>query len=84
MRRFGGCDPALTSPHSIQDLLAEMNRAGIQRAIEVLPSEAKRFTHPQSETRHRDGNHVHVRPTIDARLRGIDLATEPQPLWCAG
>jgi predicted TIM-barrel fold metal-dependent hydrolase len=33
MRRFGGCDPALTSPHSVQDLLAEMDRAGIQRAL---------------------------------------------------
>jgi len=33
MRRFGQCDPALTSPHSVQDLLAEMDRAGIQRAL---------------------------------------------------
>src|SRR5580658_11147909 len=33
MRRFGGCDPALTSPHSVQELLAEMDRAGIQRAL---------------------------------------------------
>jgi predicted TIM-barrel fold metal-dependent hydrolase len=33
MRSFGGCDPALTSPHSVQDLLAEMDRAGIQRAL---------------------------------------------------
>jgi predicted TIM-barrel fold metal-dependent hydrolase len=33
MRRFGGCDPALTSPHSVRDLLAEMDRAGIQRAL---------------------------------------------------
>lgn len=33
MGRFGGCDPALTTPHSVQDLLAEMDRAGIQRAL---------------------------------------------------
>ena len=33
MRRFGGCDPALTTLHSVQDLLAEMDRAGIQRAL---------------------------------------------------
>jgi predicted TIM-barrel fold metal-dependent hydrolase len=33
MRRFGGCDPALTTPHSVQDLLAAMDRAGIQRAL---------------------------------------------------
>ena len=33
MRRFGQCDPALTSPHSVQNLLAEMDRAGIQRAL---------------------------------------------------
>jgi hypothetical protein len=33
MRRFGACDPALTSPHSVQDLMGEMNRAGIQRAL---------------------------------------------------
>jgi predicted TIM-barrel fold metal-dependent hydrolase len=33
VRRFGPCDPALTTPHSVQDLLAEMDRAGIQRAL---------------------------------------------------
>jgi len=33
MRRFGPCDPALTTPHSAQDLLAAMDRAGIQRAL---------------------------------------------------
>ena len=33
MRRFGGCDPTLTAPHSVLDLLAEMDRAGIQRAL---------------------------------------------------
>jgi hypothetical protein len=33
VRRFGPCDPALTTPHSVQDLLAEMDRAGIQRAV---------------------------------------------------
>jgi predicted TIM-barrel fold metal-dependent hydrolase len=33
MRRFGPCDPALTTPHSVQDLLAAMDRAGIQRAL---------------------------------------------------
>lgn len=32
-RRFGPCDPALTTPHSVEDLLAEMDRAGIQRAV---------------------------------------------------
>lgn len=32
-RRFGPCDPTLTTRHSVQDLLAEMDRAGIQRAI---------------------------------------------------
>ena len=32
-RRFGPCDPALTTPHSVQDLLGEMDRAGIQRAV---------------------------------------------------
>lgn len=33
MRRFGPCDPALTTPHSVQNLLAAMDRAGIQRAL---------------------------------------------------
>jgi predicted TIM-barrel fold metal-dependent hydrolase len=33
MRRFGGCDPSLTTPHSVQDLLAQMDRAGIHRAL---------------------------------------------------
>ena len=33
MRRFGGCDPTLTAPHLVQDLLAEMGRVGIQRAL---------------------------------------------------
>jgi predicted TIM-barrel fold metal-dependent hydrolase len=33
MRRFGPCDPALTTPHSVQELLTEMDRAGIQRAL---------------------------------------------------
>jgi predicted TIM-barrel fold metal-dependent hydrolase len=33
MSRFGGCDPALTTPHSVQDLLDEMNRGGIQRVL---------------------------------------------------
>jgi predicted TIM-barrel fold metal-dependent hydrolase len=32
VRRFGPCNPALITPHSVQDLLAEMDRAGIQRA----------------------------------------------------
>jgi predicted TIM-barrel fold metal-dependent hydrolase len=32
-RRFGKCDSALTTPHSVEDLLAAMNRAGIQRAL---------------------------------------------------
>jgi len=32
-RRLGPCDPALTAPHSVQDLLGEMDRAGIQRAV---------------------------------------------------
>ena len=31
--RYGKCDPALTAPHSVEDLLAAMNRAGIQRAL---------------------------------------------------
>jgi predicted TIM-barrel fold metal-dependent hydrolase len=33
VRRFGPCDLALTTPHSVHDLLAEMDRAGIQRAV---------------------------------------------------
>jgi predicted TIM-barrel fold metal-dependent hydrolase len=33
MRRFGGCDPTLTAPHLVQELLAEMGRVGIQRAL---------------------------------------------------
>jgi predicted TIM-barrel fold metal-dependent hydrolase len=33
MRRFGGCDPALTTPHSVNDLLAAMDQAGIRRAL---------------------------------------------------
>jgi predicted TIM-barrel fold metal-dependent hydrolase len=33
MRRFGGCDPALTMPHSVDDLLAAMDQAGIRRAL---------------------------------------------------
>jgi predicted TIM-barrel fold metal-dependent hydrolase len=33
MRRFGGCDAALTTPHSAEDLLTAMDRAGIQRAL---------------------------------------------------
>ena len=33
MRRFGKCDPALTTPHSVEDLLAAMDRAGIQHAL---------------------------------------------------
>jgi predicted TIM-barrel fold metal-dependent hydrolase len=32
-RRFGPCDPALTTPHSVDELLAEMDRAGIQSAV---------------------------------------------------
>lgn len=32
-RRFNPCDAALTAPHSVQDLLAEMDRAGIHRAL---------------------------------------------------
>jgi predicted TIM-barrel fold metal-dependent hydrolase len=32
-RRFGPCDPALTTPRSVHDLLGEMDRAGIQRAV---------------------------------------------------
>jgi predicted TIM-barrel fold metal-dependent hydrolase len=31
--RYGGCDPTLTSPHSVNDLLAEMSRARVQRAL---------------------------------------------------
>jgi predicted TIM-barrel fold metal-dependent hydrolase len=31
--RFGKCDPALTAPHSVNDLLSEMARAGIRRAL---------------------------------------------------
>jgi predicted TIM-barrel fold metal-dependent hydrolase len=30
---FGKCDPALTTPHSPRDLLAEMERAGVRRAL---------------------------------------------------
>ena len=33
MLRFAKCDPTLTTPHSVEDLLAEMDRAGIQRAL---------------------------------------------------
>ena len=33
MRRFGGCDPALTTPHSVDDLLATMDQAGLRRAV---------------------------------------------------
>ena len=33
MRRLGKCDPALTTPHSAEDLLAAMARAGIRRAL---------------------------------------------------
>jgi predicted TIM-barrel fold metal-dependent hydrolase len=33
MRRFGGCDPALTTPHSVDDLLTAMDQAGIRRAL---------------------------------------------------
>jgi predicted TIM-barrel fold metal-dependent hydrolase len=33
MRRFGGCDPALTTPHSVNDLLSAMDQAGIRRAL---------------------------------------------------
>ena len=33
MRRFGPCDPALTTPHSVQELLAAMDRAGVRRAL---------------------------------------------------
>jgi predicted TIM-barrel fold metal-dependent hydrolase len=32
-RGFGRCDPALTTPHSPEDLLAAMDRAGIRRAV---------------------------------------------------
>lgn len=32
-RRFGPCDHALTTPHAVQDLLDEMDRAGIHRAV---------------------------------------------------
>jgi predicted TIM-barrel fold metal-dependent hydrolase len=32
-RRFGPCDPALTTPHSVEDLLNEMDRAAIHRAV---------------------------------------------------
>jgi len=32
-RRFGKCDPALTTPHSAEDLLAAMAQAGIRRAL---------------------------------------------------
>jgi predicted TIM-barrel fold metal-dependent hydrolase len=32
-RRFGPCDPALTTPHSVENLLNEMDRAGIRRAV---------------------------------------------------
>ncbi|HEX4167427.1 MAG TPA: amidohydrolase family protein [Bryobacteraceae bacterium] len=33
MRRFEECDPALTTPHSVNDLLAAMHQAGIRRAL---------------------------------------------------
>ncbi len=33
MRRFGGCDPALTTQHSVDDLLSAMDQAGIRRAL---------------------------------------------------
>lgn len=33
VRRYGGCNPALTTPHSPEDLLAAMDRAGIRRAL---------------------------------------------------
>ncbi|MDE3156166.1 MAG: amidohydrolase family protein [Acidobacteriota bacterium] len=30
---YGGCDPALTTPHTPAELLAEMDKAGIRRAL---------------------------------------------------
>jgi predicted TIM-barrel fold metal-dependent hydrolase len=33
MRRFGGCDPTLVAPHSVDDLLAAMSQAGIRHAL---------------------------------------------------
>lgn len=33
MKRFGGCDPALTAPHSPTDLLTAMDKAGIRKAL---------------------------------------------------
>lgn len=33
MKRFGGCDPALTAPHTPADLLAAMDVAGIRKAL---------------------------------------------------
>jgi predicted TIM-barrel fold metal-dependent hydrolase len=33
MQRFAKCDPTLTTPHSVEDLLAAMARAGIRRAL---------------------------------------------------
>lgn len=33
IKRFGKCDVALTTPHSPEDLLAAMDRAGIKRAL---------------------------------------------------
>lgn len=32
-RRYGPCDPALTTPHSVADLLAQMDQADIHRAL---------------------------------------------------
>jgi len=33
IRRFGGCDPALTAHHSVDDLLSAMAQAGIRHAL---------------------------------------------------
>lgn len=33
IKRYGKCDPALTTPHSPADLLAAMDKAGVKRAL---------------------------------------------------
>jgi hypothetical protein len=52
MHRFGGGDPALTTPHSVDDLLAAMDQAGIRRAL--LLSDGYLAESPMSEPRRPD------------------------------
>ena len=52
-RRSGKCDPALTTPHSVEDLRAAMARAGIQRALVV--SNGYRAESPMMESQRADG-----------------------------